>query len=82
MDKKTIEAFVLGLVSDLSHMGKEEINRDSTFDGLHMDSLDINELVVFIESEYDIEITEETMVEVNTVGKLLDCVYTLVGVQS
>ena len=45
---------------------------DATFRDLGADSLDILELVIGVESEFDIDITDEDAEKITTVGTLTD----------
>lgn len=50
----------------------EEIDRDTTFESLHLDSLDMVEMVVDLEEELGIDLQQED--KLNTVGELADFV--------
>ena len=62
-----------GLIAEQFAMEPEEITTDSSFmDDLGADSVDLVELVMAMEEEFDIgEIAEEDLMELKTVG---DCV--------
>ncbi len=67
-----------GLIAEQFAMEPEEITTDSSFmDDLGADSVDLVELVMAMEEEFDIgEIAEEDLMELKTVG---DCVRYLNG---
>ena len=48
----------------------EEITRETTFEGLGIDSLDMVELVMDLEEELDVELELEE--KMNTIGELVD----------
>ncbi len=50
----------------------EEIDRDTTFESLHLDSLDMVEMVVDLEEELGIDLQQED--RLYTVGELADFV--------
>ena len=65
----SIEEKVIGIVSDQLDVPKEEISRDSSFvDDLKADSLDIVELVMALEDEFDVNIPDEDYDKIKTVG--------------
>jgi acyl carrier protein len=65
------------LVSDsLVRFGAEpaEINREASFEGLNIDSLDLAELSQIVESELGVELTSSDVAEVKTVGDAIDLI--------
>ncbi len=48
----------------------EKIDRDTTFESLHLDSLDMVEMVVDLEEELGVDLQQEE--KLNTVGELAD----------
>lgn len=52
-------------------LNPEEISRDSTFEGLGIDSLDIVEMIMDLESELGIELEMEDQ-KITTFGELAD----------
>ena len=68
----SIEEKVIGIVSDQLDSPKEEISRPSAFvDDLKADSLDIVELVMALEDEFDIKIPDEDYDKIATVGDVI-----------
>ncbi len=68
----SIEEKVIGIVSDQLDVPKEEISRDSSFvDDLKADSLDIVELVMALEDEFDVKIPDEDYDKIKTVGNAI-----------
>ncbi len=50
----------------------EEIDRDTTFESLHVDSLDMVEMVMDLEEELDIDFEMDGDVKLETIGDLAD----------
>jgi acyl carrier protein len=68
----SIEEKVIGIVSDQLDVPKEEISKDSSFvDDLKADSLDIVELVMALEDEFDVKIPDEDYDKIKTVGNAI-----------
>ena len=68
----SIEEKVTGIVSDQLDTPKDDINRASSFvDDLKADSLDIVELVMALEDEFDIKIPDEDYDKIKTVGDVI-----------
>ena len=69
----SIEEKVIGIVSDQLDSPKDEISRPSSFvDDLKADSLDIVELVMTLEDEFDIKIPDEDYDKIATVGDVIE----------
>jgi acyl carrier protein len=69
----SIEEKVIGIVSDQLDSPKDEISRPSSFvDDLKADSLDIVELVMALEVEFDIKIPDEDYDKIATVGDVIE----------
>ena len=62
----------MGVVDKLG-IDEEKVTREASFkDDLGADSLDIAELVMELEDEFDMEIPDEEAEKINTVGDALD----------
>lgn len=69
----SVEEKVIGIVSDQLDTPKDDISRGSSFvDDLKADSLDIVELVMAFEDEFDIKIPDEDYDKIKTVGDVID----------
>ena len=69
----SVEEKVMDIVSEQLSVPREEITRESSFvDDLKADSLDIVELVMELEDEFDISIPEDEVESMNTVGSAID----------
>ena len=61
------------IIVDKLGIDEEKVTRDASFkDDLGTDSLDIAELVMELEDEFDMEIPDEEAEKINTVGDALD----------
>jgi acyl carrier protein len=68
----SVEEKVVGIVSDQLDTPKEDITRASSFvDDLKADSLDIVELVMALEDEFDIKIPDEDYDKIKSVGDVI-----------
>ena len=64
---------VTGIVAEQLGIGVDEINNESSFiDDLGADSLDTVELVMALEEEFDIEISDEEAENISTVQTAID----------
>ncbi|WP_138159125.1 acyl carrier protein [Peptoniphilus catoniae] len=64
---------ILELIADQFNRNVDEINEDTSFeDDLNADSIDIVELVMSIEDEFGIEIEDEVLERIHTIGDVLD----------
>jgi acyl carrier protein len=52
----------------------DQINRESTFEELDIDSLDLVELAQIVEDEYGVVLKGEDMKELQTVGDAIDLI--------
>lgn len=64
---------IKSIISEQLGVEEDEITMDSSFiDDLGADSLDIVELIMALETEFDIEISDEDAEKVATVGDVVD----------
>jgi len=64
-----------GVIATVLCVDTKEITLDTTFvEDLGADSLDIYQIVMGIEQEFDIEITEEDAEKIATVGEALELI--------
>lgn len=69
----TVEERVIGIVSEQLSVPKEEVNRTSSFvDDLKADSLDVVELVMELEDEFEITIPDDDYDKIRTVGDAIE----------
>jgi len=68
-----IEDKVLSIVSDQMGINKAEITRETSFiNDLNADSLDIVELVMEFEDNFEMSIPDEEAEKIKTVGQAID----------
>ncbi|WP_027623434.1 acyl carrier protein [Clostridium lundense] len=64
---------VKNIISEQLGIDAEEITMESSFmDDLGADSLDIVELIMALETEFDLEIPDEDAEKISTVGDVVD----------
>jgi len=69
----SVEERVIGIVAEQLSIGADEIKNESSFiDDLGADSLDTVELVMALEEEFDIEISDEEAENISTVQSAID----------
>ncbi len=69
----SIEEQVINIVSEQLDSPKSDISRENSFvDDLKADSLDIVELVMALEDEFDVKIPDEDYDKIKTVGDVID----------
>ena len=72
-----IEAKVRGLIAEQLGVGEDEIKVESSFvEDLGADSLDIVELVMAMEEEFEVEIPDEEAENIKTVGDAINFIST------
>ena len=69
-----MEAFgkVKDIISEQLDIDSEGIKMESTFEEMDADSLDLVELVMALEEEFGIEITDEEIEKIKTVGDVVN----------
>jgi acyl carrier protein len=77
MTATNIEAKVKSIIADQLGVGEDEIKMESSFiEDLGADSLDIVELVMAMEEEFEIEIPDEEAENIKTVGDAINYINT------
>ncbi len=75
MTTTSIEAKVKSIIADQLGVGEDEIKPESSFiEDLGADSLDIVELVMAMEEEFEVEIPDEEAENIKTVGDAINYV--------
>jgi acyl carrier protein len=73
----SVEAKVKSIIAEQLGVGEDEIKAESAFiEDLGADSLDIVELVMAMEEEFEIEIPDEEAENIKTVGDAINYVNT------
>jgi acyl carrier protein len=71
----TAESVEQAIFDGLTELGAEgEVGRESTFEELDVDSLDLVELAQIIEDEFGVELQGEDVKDLRTVGQVIDLV--------
>ncbi len=77
MSTSQIESKVKSIIADQLGVGEEEIKPESSFiEDLGADSLDIVELVMAMEEEFEVEIPDEEAENIKTVGDAINYINT------
>ena len=77
MATSAIEAKVKSIIADQLGVGEDEIKPESSFiEDLGADSLDIVELVMAMEEEFEMEIPDEEAENIKTVGDAINYINT------
>ncbi len=67
-----------GIIADVLNVDENEITMDTTFvDDLGADSLDVFQIIMGIEEEYDIEIAQEEAEKIVSVGDAVEAIRSL-----
>jgi acyl carrier protein len=73
VDKEKIQERVIQIVCDNLGVNKEQVTRSTSFtEDVGADSLDIVELVMELEEEFEITIPDEEAEKIKTVGEAID----------
>ncbi|HHT47561.1 MAG TPA: acyl carrier protein [Firmicutes bacterium] len=62
---------VRALISEQLDIDEEQITLETTFEDIDADSLDVVELVMALEEEFDLEIADEEVENIQTVGDVV-----------
>ena len=74
MDLEKIKA----IIAEVLNIDADSITEDTTFvDDLGADSLDIFQIIMGIEEEYDIELDNESVEQIQTVGDAVEAIRTI-----
>jgi len=65
---------IISYLSEQLDIPAEEMNRNTTFESLHLDSLDMVEMVMDMEEELGVDFDMDGKLEVNTIGELADLI--------
>ncbi|MCD7889961.1 MAG: acyl carrier protein [Oscillospiraceae bacterium] len=62
---------IVAIIADQLDMDVSDITADSTFENLGADSLDVVDVIMTLEDEFDMEIPDEAIEGMKTVGELV-----------
>ena len=69
---------ITAIIAEVLNIDADSITEDTTFvDDLGADSLDIFQIVMGIEEEYDIELDNESVEQIQTVGDAVEAIRTI-----
>nr|WP_102338504.1 phosphopantetheine-binding protein [Collinsella provencensis] len=74
MNRDEIYAKVCDIASDVLGIVADELTYETTFDDLDANSLDRLQLVTAMEDEFDIEIDDDKLMEINSVSEAIDAI--------
>ena len=75
--KKELEK-IKAIIAEVLNIDADSITEDTTFvDDLGADSLDIFQIIMGIEEEYDIELDNESVEQIQTVGDAVEAIRTI-----
>jgi acyl carrier protein len=63
---------VAKIIADVTHLELNKITPESNFDSLGVDSIDRLEIIMKIEEQFGIEISDEAAAKINTVQEAVD----------
>lgn len=67
----SVEKKVKGIISDQLEVAVDKLSMETTFEDIDADSLDIVELVMALEEEFDLEISDQEIENIKTVGDIV-----------
>jgi len=70
-DSMSIENKVKKIVADQLEVDISKLTKETTFEDIDADSLDIVELVMALEEEFDLEISDQEIENIKTVGDVI-----------
>lgn len=69
---------IKAIIEEVLNIDADSITEDTTFvDDLGADSLDIFQIIMGIEEEYDIELDNESVEQIQTVGDAVEAIRTI-----
>ena len=69
---------IKAIIAEVLNIDADSITEDTTFvDDLGADSLDIFQIIMWIEEEYDIELDNESVEQIQTVGDAVEAIRTI-----
>ena len=69
---------IKAIIAEVLNIDADSITEDTTFvDDLGADSLDIFQIIMGIEEEYDIELDNDSVEQIQTVGEAVEAIRTI-----
>lgn len=67
--------FARNILAEHLGINPQSIEWDTTLEGINADSIDIVEMIMAIEDQYDVEFPEDDLEEYKTMGSLVQALY-------
>lgn len=67
----SVESKVKGIISEQLEVSVDKLMPETTFEDIDADSLDIVELVMALEEEFDMEISDQEIENIKSVGDVI-----------
>lgn len=67
----SVENKVKDIIADQLEVAVDKLSKETTFEDIDADSLDIVELVMALEEEFDLEISDQEIENINSVGDVV-----------
>ncbi len=67
----SVESKVKDIIADQLEVAVDKLSKETTFEDIDDDSLDIVELVMALEEEFDLEISDQEIENINSVGDVV-----------
>ncbi len=67
----SVEKKVKDIIADQLEVAVDKLSKETTFEDIDADSLDIVELVMALEEEFDLEISDQEIENINSVGDVV-----------
>ncbi|MBE6989033.1 MAG: acyl carrier protein [Ruminococcaceae bacterium] len=67
------------LICDITGADEDDVTLEATFDDLNLDSLDLVELVMAAEEEFDVHVEDDALEGLETLGDVVDLITDLIG---
>jgi acyl carrier protein len=70
-DQVSVESKIKGIIADQLEVAADKLTMDTSFEDIDADSLDIVELVMALEEAFDLEISDQEVENIKTVGDVV-----------
>ncbi|HSW35814.1 MAG TPA: acyl carrier protein [Candidatus Limnocylindrales bacterium] len=67
----SVEAKVKAIIADQLEVAVDKLKMETTFEDIDADSLDIVELVMALEEEFDLEISDQEIENIKSIGDVV-----------
>lgn len=71
---------IVGMISEQFHIDEDDITMDTSFrEDLNADSLDLVELIMSLEDEFELEVDDDIVEKIETVGEAVNYIKNIIG---